>query len=152
MLRPAAAARSTTSKVAIMVVAMPRTGVEALPDLMVSTVGSRQGTPTFLWMRWMTSPAVRVAACDCAAAEACTADAAAAPRANWRREILAGMVLTIMSDRLRLRAARPASGGRLPERGSGMDQRDHLATAPAIHLGNRRHRAVTRPAIAMAQS
>src|SRR5437899_10041754 len=48
---PDEAARSSTSYVAIMVVAIPVTGVSGSPALKVSTVWSRHGTPTWPLMR-----------------------------------------------------------------------------------------------------
>src|SRR5262245_3393459 len=60
---PAAAARWRTSKVAIIVVATPVTRVSGLPALNVSTVCSRQGTPTFFLIRSITCCAVREFSC-----------------------------------------------------------------------------------------
>ena len=58
---PAAAAFSTTSSVAIIVVAMPFTAVLASPAMILSTVSVRQATPTFVLMRSMIWAAVNVA-------------------------------------------------------------------------------------------
>src|SRR5689334_18313409 len=58
MFLPAAEALFITSRVAIMVVAMPRTGVSALPAIRLSTVWSLQRIPTLLLILAITSPAV----------------------------------------------------------------------------------------------
>src|ERR1700674_3449935 len=66
---PEAAARSSTSMVAIMVTAMPVTGASGLPALKVSTVSDCHGTPTCCWIRAITSLAVRRFSCAAAGLE-----------------------------------------------------------------------------------
>jgi hypothetical protein len=56
--------------VAIMVVAIPFTGVSALPAIRLSTVCSAHGIPTFFFMRAITSPTVSVAGVSCAFTDA----------------------------------------------------------------------------------
>src|SRR5579883_778189 len=84
-LRLAAAARCNTSNVAIIVVAIPVTGVSGEPALMVSTVSLRHGTPTLSLIRAITCAAVS----GPEAARACQARPVAvmACAANCRRVV-----------------------------------------------------------------
>src|SRR6478609_11380446 len=78
---PAAFARLHTSSVAIIVAAMPLTGVSAFPATMLSTVCWRHGIPTFALIRSTTIPAVSAGVGVCAGTEI-----AAPARRNVRRE------------------------------------------------------------------
>ena len=82
MFLPCAAQRSTTSSVAIMVVAMPCTGVSDDPVSRLSTVCGNHGTPTCFLMRVMTSPAVS------AGAATVWPNATLTPAAGLRRQTL----------------------------------------------------------------
>src|SRR3954463_9312226 len=62
-LSPFAAARFKTSSVAIIVTAIPRTGVFGSPDLNVSTVGVGSVTPDCLRIRSVSCAAVGDAVC-----------------------------------------------------------------------------------------
>src|SRR5260370_26571122 len=95
MFNPAAAARCNTSSVAIMVVAMPFTGVSALPAIMLSTVCCRHGIPKLFLMRSMIWPAVRFGRDSCARAKVAAAMEPAIT--NSRREDVWLMMLLLMS-------------------------------------------------------
>lgn len=78
MFFPAAFARLHTSSVAIIVVAMPLTGVSIVPAIKLSTVCCRHGIPILALIRSITVPAVNEAGevCVCAVLTSGTASPA----------------------------------------------------------------------------